>query len=137
MAAFVCLTLALIHFYTGVRDRRRHAYLLFSVSALAAALTGLFELLALQAQSVAQYEWAMSWGQIPEAALALSMGWYIRVYFQAGRRWILIAITTLWTLLLLLNFSSPHTIEFTQITGFYEDTTFWGERFAQAAGEPN
>lgn len=137
MVASVCLTLALIHFYIWVRDRRRYAYLLFSVSALAAALTGLFELLALQAQSVAQYGWAMYWGQIPEAALAVSMGWFIRVYFQAGRRWILIAITTLWSLLLLLNFSSPHTIEFRQITGFYKDTTFWGERFAQAAGEPN
>jgi PAS domain S-box-containing protein len=110
---------------------------LFSVSALAAALTGLFELLALQARSVAQYECAMYWGQIPEAALTVSMVWFIRVYFQAGRRWILIAITALWTLLLLLNFSSSHTIEFRQITGFYKDTTFWGERFAQATGEPN
>jgi two-component system, LuxR family, sensor kinase FixL len=137
MVASVCLTFALIHFYIWVRDRRRYGYLWFSVSALSAGLTALFELHTLQAQSVAQYEWAMYWGQIPEAVLWVSMAWFIRVNFQAGRRWILIAITALWTLLLLLNFSSPHTIEFRQITGFYKDTTFWGERFAQAAGEPN
>ena len=69
MVASACLTLALIHFYIWVRDRRRYAYLLFSISALAAALTGLFELLTLQAQSEARYEWAMYWGQIPEAVL--------------------------------------------------------------------
>ena len=137
MVASACLTLALIHFYIWVRDRRRYAYLLFSGSALGAALTGFFELLTLQAQSVAQYEWAVYWGQIPEALLVIAMGWFIRVYFQAGRRWILIAITTLWTLLLLLNFFSRHTIEFRQITGFYKGTTFLGERFAQAAGKPN
>src|SRR5271165_4211288 len=127
--ASACLTLALIHFFIWVRDRRRYAYLLFSVCALGAALTGLFELLTLHARSVAQYDWAMYWGQIPQALLAVSMVWFIRVYFQAGRRWILIAITALWTLLLLLNYSSPHTIEFRQITGLYNGTTFWGERF--------
>jgi PAS domain S-box-containing protein len=137
MVASACLTLALIHFYIWVRDRRRYAYLLFSVSALAAALTGLFELLMLQAQSEARYEWAMYWGQIPEAVLWVSTAWFIRVYFKAGRRWIPIAISALWAFLLLLNFSSPHNIEFRQITGFYKDTTFWGERFAQAGGEPN
>ena len=137
MTASACLTLAVIHFCIWVRDRRRYAYMLFSVSAVGAALTGLFELLTLNARSVAQYEWAMYWGQIPEALLAISMVWFIRVYFQAGHRWILIAITALWTLLLLLNFSSPHTIEFRQITGLYEGTSFWGERFAQAKGEPN
>jgi two-component system, LuxR family, sensor kinase FixL len=137
MVASVCLTLAFIHLYIWVRDPGRYAYLLFSASALGAALTGLFELLTLQARSVAQYEWAMYWGQIPEAALAVSMVWFIRVYFQAGRRWILIAITALWTLLLLLNYSSQHTIEFRKITGFYKGVTFWGERFAQAAGESN
>jgi two-component system, LuxR family, sensor kinase FixL len=135
--ASACLTLALIHFFIWVRDRRRYAYLLFSVSALGAALTGLSELLTLHARSVAQYEWAMYWGQIPQALLAVSMVWFIRVYFQAGRRWILIAITALWTLLLLLNYSSAHTIEFRQITGLYKDATFWGERFALAVGEPN
>ena len=137
MVASACLTLALIHFYIWIRDRRRYAYLLFSVSALAAALTGLFELLTLHAQSEARYEWAMYWGQIPEAVLWVSTAWFIRVYFQAERRWILIAITALWILFLLLNFASPHTIEFRQISGFYKDTSFWGERFAQAAGEPN
>jgi len=137
MVASACLTLALIHFYIWIRDRRRYAYLLFSVSALAAALTGLFELLTLQAQSEARYEWAMHWGQIPEAVLWVSTAWFIRVYFQAGRRWIPIAISALWVFLLLLNFSSSHTIEFREITGFYKDATFLGERFAQAAGEPN
>jgi two-component system, LuxR family, sensor kinase FixL len=134
--ASACLTLALIHFFIWVRDRRLYAYLLFSVSALGAALTGLSELLTLHARSVAQYEWAMYWGQLPEALLAVSMVWFIRVYFQAGRRWIPIAITALWTLLLLLNYSSPHTVEFRQITRLYKDATFWGERFTQAAGEP-
>ena len=88
--ASACLTLALIHFHIWVRDRQRYAYLLFSVSALGAALTGFFDLLTLQAQSV-----------IPEALLAIAMGWLIRIYSQAGRHWILMAITALWTLLLL------------------------------------
>ena len=68
MVASACLTLALIHFYIWVRDRQRYEYLLFSVSALAAAFTGIFELLTLKAQSVEQYDWALYWGQIPEAA---------------------------------------------------------------------
>ena len=137
MVASVCLTLASIHFYIWVRDRQRYEYLLFSVSALAAALTGIFELLTLKAQSVEQYNWAMYWGQVPEAVLRVSMAWFIGVYFRVGRRWILIAITALWILLLLLNFSSSHNIEFRQITEFYKDGTFLGDRFAQAVGKPN
>jgi hypothetical protein len=78
----------------------------------------------------------MHWGQIPQAVLAVSMVWFIRVYFEAGNRWILITITALWTLPLLLNFSSSHTVEFREITGFYKDATFLGERFTQAAGNP-
>ena len=48
IVASAYLTLALIHFYIWVRERRRYAYLLFSISALAAALTGFFELLTRQ-----------------------------------------------------------------------------------------
>jgi len=137
MVSSVCLTLALIHFYIWVRDRRRYEYLLFSVSALAAALTGIFELFTLKAQSLEQYDWAMYWGQIPEAVLRVSMAWFIGVYFRVGRRWLLIAIAALWILLLLLNFSSSHSIEFRQITELYKDATFLSDTFAQAVGEPN
>jgi two-component system, LuxR family, sensor kinase FixL len=137
MVASACLTLAFIHFYIWVRDTRRYAYFLFSLAALGAALTGIFELFTLQAQSVSQYDWAMYWGQIPEALFVIVIGWFIRVYFHVGHRWILITIAALWTVLLVVNFSSPHTIEFREITGFYKEITFLGERFAQATGEPN
>jgi PAS domain S-box-containing protein len=89
------------------------------------------------AQSVEQYDWALYWVQIPEAVLRVSMAWFIGVYFRVGRRWILIAIAALWILLLLLNFSSSHSIEFRQITEFYKDAIFLGDTFAQAVGEPN
>jgi PAS domain S-box-containing protein len=137
IVASVCLTLALIHFYIWLRDRQRYEYLLFSVSALAAALAGIFELLTLKAQSVERYNWAMYWGQIPEAVLRVSMAWFIGVYFRVGRRWILIAITALWISSLMLNFSSSYTIEFRQITEFYKDVTFLGDRFARAVGKLN
>jgi len=130
IVASVYLTLALIHFYIWVRERRRYAYLLFSISALAAALTGFFELLMLHAQSVAQYDWAMYWGRFHRQCSRFQWFGLFAFISRLGTAGFL-------SQSLLCGPYSCFSTSLRRITGFYKDATFLGERFTQAVGKPN
>lgn len=65
------------------------------------------------------------------------MTWFVRAYFGTGRRWLALTVTSLWTLTLVLNFHSPHSTVYTEITALSTEQTFWGEAFSVAHGVYN
>ncbi|MFH0342645.1 MAG: hypothetical protein ACHBNF_11070 [Chromatiales bacterium] len=134
MGAAACLTLALMYLAIWFQQPRQRAYLLFSLTALGAAGNAVLELLVMHAQTVANYATALRWSHLPIFVLVVSMTWFVRAYFGTGRRWLAFTVTSLWTLTLLLNFRSPHSTVYTEITGLITEQTSWGEVFSVARG---
>src|ERR1041385_2033315 len=65
MNAGACLTLAAFYAAVWSKQRSNRAYLLFSCSAVAAAVISGFELQMLNATTVAQYQFLILWIHVP------------------------------------------------------------------------
>src|SRR5215475_11420875 len=117
MNAGACLTLAA--FYGGVwsKQRANRAYLLFSCSAVAAAVISAFELRMLNATTVEQYQLLVRWIHVPVWVLTIAFVAFVRLYLHAGRPWLAWSICGLRTLELLLNFILTPNLNFRRITG--------------------
>ena len=116
MNAAACLTLAGFYFAVWCKQRQRPMYLLFSCSAIAAAAISAFELWMLNSKTVEQYEPLVRWIHVPTWVLTLSFVAFVRLYLRAGRTWLAWSIYGLRTLVLILNFIFPVSINFTAIT---------------------
>src|SRR4029077_21095948 len=116
MNSAACLTLAGFYFAIWCKQRQRPMYLLFSCSAIAAAAISAFELWMLNSKTVEQYEPLVRWIHVPTWVLTLSFVAFVRLYLRAGRTWLAWSIYGLRTLVLILNFIFPVSINFTAIT---------------------
>ena len=99
-------------------------YLVFSCSAIAAAAISAFELWMVNSKTVDQYEQLARWVHVPTWVLTLSFVTFVRLYLQAGRIWLAWSIYGLRTLVLILNFIFPISINFTAITDIRQFS--WG-----------
>jgi PAS domain S-box-containing protein len=122
--AGACLTLALFCSAVWCKQREKGAYLLFSCGAIAAATISLFELWMMNAGTVEQYQLLVRWIEVPTWVLTLSFVAFVRSYLHAGRAWLAWSIYGLRTLILVLNFTLPGSINFTAITGIHQFS--WG-----------
>ena len=136
MNAGACLTLAAFYGAVWCKQRTNLAYLLFSCSAVAAAIISGFELRMLNATTVEQYQLLMRWIHVPVWILMLSFVAFVRRYLHAGRLWLAWSIYILRTLVLILNFSFPVSINFNRITGI-RHLTWGGDIIAVPVGIPN
>jgi PAS domain S-box-containing protein len=116
MNAGACLTLATFYGAVWFKQRANRAYLLFSCTAIAAAVISAFELWMLNAMTVQQYQVLMRWIHVPVWVLTLSLVAFVRLYLHAGRSWLAWSIYALRTLVLILNFVFPVSINFSRIT---------------------
>lgn len=116
MNAGACFTLAAFYAVVWSKQRTNLAYLLFSCTALAGAAISGFELRMLNATTVAQYETLIRWIHVPVWVLTVSFVAFAQHYLRAGRPWLAWSIYALRTLVLILNFSSPVSINFDKIT---------------------
>jgi len=116
MNAAACLTLAGFYFAIWCKQRQNQVYLLFSCSAIAAAAISAFELCMLNSRTVGEYEPLVRWIHVPTWVLTLSFVAFVRLYLHAGRAWLAWSIYGLRTLVLILNFIFPVSINFTAIT---------------------
>ncbi|MGE5213817.1 MAG: PAS domain-containing protein, partial [Nitrospirota bacterium] len=136
MNAGACLTLAAFYGAVWSKQRISPAYLLFSFSALAAAVISGFELRMLNATTVEQYQVLMRWIHVPVWVLTLSFVAFVRLYLHAGRPWLAWSIYALRTLVLILHFSFPVSINFNRITGIRQ--FHWGaDIISLPVGVPN
>jgi two-component system sensor kinase FixL len=122
--AAACLTLAGFYFVVWCKQRQNPVYLLFSCSAMAAAAISAFELWMLNSKTVEQYELLVRWIHVPTFVLTLSFVAFVRLYLRAGRAWLAWSIYGLRTLVLILNFISAVSINFTAITNIRQFS--WG-----------
>src|SRR6266516_2854965 len=111
-----CLTLAAMYLTVWCKQRESWVHLLFSCSAIAAAAISAFELGMMNAQTVERYQALVRWIHVPVWVLMLSFVAFVRLYLHAGRAWMAWSIYGLRTLVLILNFIFPVSINFRAIT---------------------
>jgi len=131
-----CLTLAAFYCAVWCKQRQTWAHLLFSSSAVAAAAISAFELGMMNAQTVEQYQTLVRWVHVPTWVLTVSFVAFVRLYLHAGRRWLAWSIYGLRTLVLILNFISPVSINFRTMTDIHH-FSWAGEIVSVPVGLPN
>jgi len=125
-------------FYGAVwcKQRENRVYLVFSCSAVAAAAISVFELWMINARTVEQYQLLLRWIHLPTWVLTISFVAFVRLYLDAGRRWLAWSIYALRTLILICNFSFPLGINFKTITTI-RHFSWAGEMVSVPVGVPN
>jgi PAS domain S-box-containing protein len=131
-----CLTLAAFYGAVWSKQRANRAYLLFSCSAVAAAVISVFELRMLNATTVEQYQLLIRWIHLPVWVLTVSFVAFVRLYLHAGRPWLAWSIYVVRTVVLILNFIFPVSINFSRITGI-RHFPWAGDIISVPAGIPN
>jgi PAS domain S-box-containing protein len=131
-----CLTLAAMYLTVWCKQRQSWVHLLFSCSAIAAAAISAFELEMINAQTVERYEALVRWIHAPVWVLMLSFVAFVRLYLHAGRASLAWSIYSLRTLILLLNFIFPVSINFRAITDI-RHFSWAGEIVSVPVGLPN
>src|SRR5882724_2632801 len=131
-----CLTLAAMYLAVWCKQRESWVHLLFSCSAIAAAAVSAFELGMMNAQTVERYQALVRWIHVPVWVLTLSFVAFVRLYLHAGRRWLAWSIYGLRTLVLILNFIFPVSINFRAITDIHH-FSWAGEMISVPVGVPN
>jgi two-component system sensor kinase FixL len=137
MDAALCFTLAGIYLLVWCKQREGWAHLLFSCSALAAGVIAQFELVSMRAETTAQYGAILRWAHLPVWLLIVSVVWFVRLYFRAGRPWLAWSVCGLRTLTLVLNFLFKPNLNYREITNLRHLPWWGGETVSAAVGVPN
>jgi two-component system, LuxR family, sensor kinase FixL len=133
MTAGICLTLGAVHFLVWTRRRVEWANLVFSLSAAAAAGYATLDLMALRAQTPAEYGELLQWMLLLGLLEGVLIAWFIRLYLKAGRLWLLWLISGLRALMVALNFVPGPNFYFREITGVHP-MPLLGELISHAHG---
>ena len=136
MNSAVCLTLAAFYGVVWCKQRDSWVHLLFSSSAVAAAAISAFELFMMNARTVEQYQLSVRWVHVPTWLLTVSFVAFVQLYLHAGRRWLAWSIYSLRTVVLILNFIFPVSINFRAITDIHH-FSWAGEMISVPVGVPN
>lgn len=123
--AAASLTLGFIHLSVWFVQRTRHAFLVFFLLAASVAAFSVFEMLAMRAQSPADYAVISRWCHVPLAVIALAILVFIRLYLGTGALWLAYGAGALRLLALVLNFSTGATVNFSEITELSQ-VALWG-----------
>jgi two-component system, LuxR family, sensor kinase FixL len=130
------LTTALIYAFIWWRQRDAWAHLLFALAALAATAFVWCDLAEMRAVSPAQFAAAMQWAQLSLWVVILALAGFVRLYFRAGRLWLLWTVCVLRTLSLFLSFLTDRYLHYQEITNVHP-ISFLGESVSIAQGVPN
>ena len=134
MAAGVTLTLAAVHLLVWLRDRAAIANLLFSVSAVAAAVLAGQELALMHARTPADYAGILRWMHVSAATIIVAIVWFVRFYLGTGRVWLAWVICGLRGLILLANFLLYPNATFAEIQ-LLREVSWLGESLTAPVGD--
>lgn len=137
MCAAASFMLGLLHLLLWLTDRRVPVYLLSVLMAFSAGGNAMVELAMMHAQSIDAYRLLLQWGNLFVFLLLVPMVWFVRLRLSTARRWLALLITAFWSIAIVLNWFSPYSLTYSEITALGQKPTFWGEEFTLAAGEPN
>jgi PAS domain S-box-containing protein len=136
ISAGACLTLAFLQFVVWCKDRAARANLLFAVGAVAVAVFAGLELALMRAETPAQFDTAARWIHVPAWVLIVSIVAFVRLYLNAGRRWLAWTVVAVRTLALILNFVISPNINYRTVTAL-RHMPFLGEPVSVPVGVPN
>ncbi len=132
-----CFTLAIQHLVLWFNYRKDLSNLLFSFTAIGAGLSAIIEILQLQTSTIVAYQHLVRIGHIPIYILLVSLVWFVDIYFGTAKRWLTTIITTLWSIALVINFTSEYNLTFESITEIIRIPLLWGEEFSIPVGIAN
>ena len=136
MSAGACLTLAFLQFIVWCKDRAARANLVFALGAVAVAVFAGLELALMRAETPAQFGTVARWIHVPAWVLILSIVAFVRLYLNAGRRWLAWTVVAVRTLALILNFVLSPNINYRKLTAL-RHMPFLGEPVSVPVGVPN
>jgi len=136
MSAGACLTLAFLQFMVWCKDRAARANLVFALGAVAVAVFAGLELALMRAETPAQFGTVARWIHVPGWVLIVSIVAFVRLYLNAGRRWLAWTVVAVRTLALILNFVLSPNINYRKLTGL-RHMPFLGEPVSVPVGVPN
>ena len=134
--AGACLTLGLLQFIVWCKDRVARANLVFSLGAIAVAVFAALEFGLMRAETPEAFGTITRWIHVPAWVLIVSIVVFVRLYLNAGRRWLAWTVVGVRTLSLILNFILWPNINFRQITSL-QHVRFLGESVSIPQGAPN
>ena len=137
MCAAASFMLALLHLLLWFKDRKAYVYLLSVLMAVSAGAGALSELALMNATSIDAYRVLIRWENQFVYTLLLPMVWFVQARLPTARRWLAVVISILWSVAILVNWLSPYSLVYTEITALRQMPTFWGERFTLAEGPAN
>src|SRR5215471_18712307 len=136
ISAGACLTLAFLQFIVWWKDRAAPATPVFSLGAVSVATFATLELMLMRVETPARFGTITRWIHVPAWFLVVSIVAGVRLYLNAGRRWLAWTIVATRTLSLILNFVFSPNINFREITAVGH-VRFLGESVAVPHGVPN
>ena len=136
MSAGACLTLAFLQFIVWCKDRAARANLVFALGAVAVAVFAGMELALMRAETPAQFGTVARWIHVPAWVLIVSIVAFVRLYLNAGRRWLAWTVVAVRTLALILNFVLSPNINYRKLTAL-RHMPFLGEPVSVPIGVPN
>ena len=137
MCAAASFMLGLLHLLLLFKDRRSYVYLLSVLMTFSASASAMTELALMHARSIEAYRVLIRWENLFVFMLLVPMVWFVRARLPEAQRWLAILITTLWSVAILVNWLSPYSLVYSEITALRQMPTFWGEQFTLATGQPN
>jgi PAS domain S-box-containing protein len=136
ISAGACLTLAFLQFIVWCKDRTARANLVFALGAVAVAVFAGLELALMRAETPAQFGTVARWIHVPGWVLIVSIVAFVRLYLNAGRRWLAWTVVAVRTLALILNFVLSPNINYRKLTAL-RHAPFLGEPVSVPVGVPN
>src|SRR3972149_3397034 len=82
MGASACLTVAAMHLFIWLRNRRSWANLVFSVAAVAVAGVAFLELSLMHSQTPEEFGTLLRWAHLPVFALVVALVAFVRIFLR-------------------------------------------------------
>ncbi len=131
------LTLGIIHLFVWVKNRSQYAHLLFFALAASATAFGAFELAMMQAPSPAVHAATLRSAHVPLAVVILSIVWFVRFHFDAGRLWMAWTACGFRVAALAANFLTGVNLNFSEVYSL-DQLALWGDVVVKGPiGSPN
>jgi PAS domain S-box-containing protein len=135
MGAAASLMLAIMLAVLWLMERRNTVYVVATLMALGATFNAICELFMMFSTDIPTYALLLKLDNLAIFVMAVSLVWFVHLYFRTGLLWMVVTITAMWSVSIVINFAQPFSIVFSEITELVPVETYWGETFSIAKGQ--
>jgi len=133
----VCLAAGLPHLMVGLRRRDRREHLCFGLAVLAVSTYCFISTRAYHVTAIDEYSRLLRLDSALGAVVVASMTWFVALFSDIQRRWLVWLQTGLCALWFLATALLPASIRFERVTELEEITMPWGEVLMMGTGPVN